>query len=58
MTREQLQARLAEAIAQKEQCLALANQAEGVIIDCNYWLAQLDAEAKVLNPKKAAKGEE
>ena len=55
MNKEQLETRRAEAMAQRDQALATANIAQGVVIDCDYWLAQLDAEAKVAAPQEEGK---
>ena len=55
MTREQLEARKAEAAAQRDQALAAANIAQGVVVDCDYWLAQLEAEAKAAAPQEEGK---
>jgi hypothetical protein len=41
-------------MAQRDQALATANIAQGVVIDCDYWLAQLEAEAKALAPIQEA----
>jgi hypothetical protein len=44
MTREQIEARLAELRKELEQVYANVNAYLGAIQDCEYWLAQLDEE--------------
>jgi hypothetical protein len=44
MTREQIEARLVELRKESEQLVANINAISGAIQDCEYWLAQLDAE--------------
>lgn len=44
MTKEQVEARLAELEKELEQLYANANAISGAIQDCKYWLAQFDAE--------------
>jgi hypothetical protein len=46
MNREQIEARLAELRKEMEQLHANANAVSGAIQDCEYWLAQIDAEEK------------
>ncbi len=42
ITSEQIEKRKAEALAGREQHLANANLAQGVVIDCDHWLSVLD----------------
>jgi len=44
MNKEQIEARLAELNKELQQLTANANAVNGAIQDCEYWLAQLDAE--------------
>ena len=50
MTKEQIEARLAELNKELQQLTANANAINGAIQDCEFWLAQLDkAEQKEFN---------
>jgi lipid II:glycine glycyltransferase (peptidoglycan interpeptide bridge formation enzyme) len=44
MTHEQIEVRLAELNKELQQLTANANAVNGAIQDCEFWLAQLDAE--------------
>ena len=44
MTREQIEARLAQLRKELDQTYANVNAYLGAIQDCEFWLAQLDAE--------------
>ena len=55
MTREQIEKRLAELEAQREQALANANALSGAIQDCRYWLEQLPQPGDVeMTPEQLA----
>jgi len=51
MTREQIEARLAQLRNDLQQIYANANAVSGAIQDCEYWLAQLDTEDKFVLDK-------
>ena len=46
MTREIIEARLAQLIAERDNLIANINLCLGAIQDCQYWLSQLDAPAQ------------
>jgi hypothetical protein len=54
MSKEQLEARKAEAAKQRDDALAAANLAQGIILDCDYWLAQLELTSMVKAPEPEA----
>jgi type VI protein secretion system component VasF len=54
ITKEALEARIADLTKQYEQAVANANAIQGAIQDCKYWLGELD---KTPAPAPAAKGD-
>jgi hypothetical protein len=53
MTKEQIEARKAQLIQIRDETLSSFNAIVGAINDCDYWLAQLEAEAlKAPEPQK------
>ena len=57
MTKEQLEERKSAAAKQRDDALAAANLAQGIIMDCDYWLAQLAAN-EMVQPEPEAKVEQ
>ena len=53
MTKEQIEARKAELMATRDQLIGQLNATEGALQDCDYWIAQLNAQTAQKVPEAA-----